>query len=753
MSSVKQQRNPLLLPLLLPLLQVLLPGVHGDRDCSLQDFKAGSFFDSNFEMQGLSDSYSSGLSLRVHCKLGFRGFFKLTCQDGTWKHVGDRCSAISCGHPGDVMFADFSLVRGDDFVFGSQVQYSCHRGYQMTSLTSTRNCMQGGWDGHLPVCEALQCPVLAVDPKVSVDGDVEQAVAGSVVRFSCRDRGDQLVGAAQIECDETGTWTHAPPICKEISCPVPPLENFQVNNQKAVYREKDVLRYSCDAGFRKLDGRPILCLKMGLAAQWTPAPQCELITCALPRPLPEGTVFLPQDKFKFKVRETVRVKCSDDRWVKDTHTQDTQLHCTQTGDWDHRPTCQLVTCDKVGDHVYIWGRTPKYQVDLNKPVTYKCHTDYEETSKEATCTRNGLTPQPLCTERGCSKPDFKNTDITDRPQYDKYRHNARLNLKCRYDERVRFPVTCHYGNWKGLTACKEKPCAAAPELSNGEMEEASQALYEHGAYVWFRCTGGQDRFKVTCQSGTWINSRTCEDVPCTSAPVIANAQMLSVGNPPFANGHKLNLRCTTGATDFTMSCQSGKWRPEHTCPEPSTCGDAQIHNGFSLERQKNLFYTCSSGFKLLSQAWWGVARCEGGRWTTQDCVEATDCGPAPSIPHLNVTYTRQSFSHGESVPLQCESGYTSQLPHQELTCNQGTWTPAGVDYEHICTPELRLCRVPPRRENALVLAPVKEQYSSGTVLTYQCRDGFTMEGNPDYRCYNGTWDQHDIFCVASRDVL
>uniref|UniRef100_A0AAV2KN70 Sushi domain-containing protein n=1 Tax=Knipowitschia caucasica TaxID=637954 RepID=A0AAV2KN70_KNICA len=339
-QGVKQQRNPLLLPLLLPLLQVLLPGVHGDRDCSLQDFKAGSFFDSNFEMQGLSDSYSSGLSLRVHCKLGFRGFFKLTCQDGTWKHVGDRCSAISCGHPGDVMFADFSLVRGDDFVFGSQVQYSCHRGYQMTSLTSTRNCMQGGWDGHLPVCEALQCPVLAVDPKVSVDGDVEQAVAGSVVRFSCRDRGDQLVGAAQIECDETGTWTHAPPICKEISCPVPPLENFQVNNQKAVYREKDVLRYSCDAGFRKLDGRPILCLKMGLAAQWTPAPQCELITCALPRPLPEGTVFLPQDKFKFKVRETVRVKCSDDRWVKDTHTQDTQLHCTQTGDWDHRPTCQ-----------------------------------------------------------------------------------------------------------------------------------------------------------------------------------------------------------------------------------------------------------------------------------------------------------------------------------------------------------------------------------------------------------------------------
>lgn len=103
------------------------------------------------------------------------------------------CEARSCGHPGDVQFGDFRLTLGEDFVFGSRVEYTCHKGsekaevlsvvfwnkgpscatsiqlswrfpsvllyvlhhcsYIMASRRSTRNCMAQGWDGGVPVCE------------------------------------------------------------------------------------------------------------------------------------------------------------------------------------------------------------------------------------------------------------------------------------------------------------------------------------------------------------------------------------------------------------------------------------------------------------------------------------------------------------------------------------------------------------------------------------------------------------------------
>lgn len=43
----------------------------------------------------------------------------------------------SCGHPGDAQFADFRLVAGDDYVFGSQIVYECNPGYDKIKKKSS----------------------------------------------------------------------------------------------------------------------------------------------------------------------------------------------------------------------------------------------------------------------------------------------------------------------------------------------------------------------------------------------------------------------------------------------------------------------------------------------------------------------------------------------------------------------------------------------------------------------------------------
>ncbi|XP_078114520.1 complement factor H-like [Sander vitreus] len=261
-------------------------------DCTLEQFLNGPKFDSNFDTTGLQTSYPAGKQIRVGCNVGYSGFFKLTCVEGKWESKGTVCQPKSCGHPGDAQFADFNLEIGDDFVFGSKVVYTCHKGYQMVSRTNYRHCMNEGWDGVVPVCEAQQCPVIHVDNNVQVNGDPEEATYGNVVRFSCKSNSDILSnpGSAELYCDENGEWSGQPPKCIEIKCTVPPIENGHVPDRNIQeYKEHDVLHFMCNSQYKPTEDRPSRCTKVGIKAEWTPTPACEPITCKLTLPPLEGT--------------------------------------------------------------------------------------------------------------------------------------------------------------------------------------------------------------------------------------------------------------------------------------------------------------------------------------------------------------------------------------------------------------------------------------------------------------------------------
>lgn len=59
----------------------------------------------------------------------------------------------------------------------------------------------------------------------------------------------------------------------EISCPKPPPGNFEVQGAKTVYNKNEILIYSCNEGYKKVDERPSLCKKVGHSSQWTPQGQ------------------------------------------------------------------------------------------------------------------------------------------------------------------------------------------------------------------------------------------------------------------------------------------------------------------------------------------------------------------------------------------------------------------------------------------------------------------------------------------------
>lgn len=60
-------------------------------DCTLQQFMNGQMYDSNFDISDLEASYPVGQQLKVNCKIGYSGFFKLICTNIGWKHIGKKC--------------------------------------------------------------------------------------------------------------------------------------------------------------------------------------------------------------------------------------------------------------------------------------------------------------------------------------------------------------------------------------------------------------------------------------------------------------------------------------------------------------------------------------------------------------------------------------------------------------------------------------------------------------------------------------
>lgn len=71
----------------------LLPSSHGHwchvcpADCKREDF----LYDSNFDTSNLERTYPHGREVRVYCKTGYSGFFKLVCTDGVWTSKGKLC--------------------------------------------------------------------------------------------------------------------------------------------------------------------------------------------------------------------------------------------------------------------------------------------------------------------------------------------------------------------------------------------------------------------------------------------------------------------------------------------------------------------------------------------------------------------------------------------------------------------------------------------------------------------------------------
>ncbi|XP_045062740.1 complement decay-accelerating factor-like, partial [Coregonus clupeaformis] len=112
-------------------------------------------------------------------------------------------SGKSCGSPGEGKNGHFDLSEG--ILFGDKVVATCNTGYMLVG-SDVRTCMDGGWDGRVPLCEVVKC---GKPPTIVNGGPVVQPEEmynyGDVVQYGC-EKDYTLVGTKSITCSENGEF-------------------------------------------------------------------------------------------------------------------------------------------------------------------------------------------------------------------------------------------------------------------------------------------------------------------------------------------------------------------------------------------------------------------------------------------------------------------------------------------------------------------------------------------------------------------
>ncbi|XP_031431319.1 coagulation factor XIII B chain-like isoform X2 [Clupea harengus] len=709
----------------------------------------------NVDLSRLDSSYDDGKAVRLPCVIGYTGLHRATCRGGKWELRRGLCQKKPCGHPGDTPNGDFNLATGDDFVFGSIVQYTCKTGYRMMSRNSERSCVNSGWDNDIPVCEVVKCPVIQVAPNVRASGNVEDGSYGDVIHFECQSQDMQLNGKDEIYCTSEGKWSDLIPTCKEIQCETPAMPNGKVTNAQPVYKWDDVLRYTCDEGYQARVGRT-KCSKLG----WNPKPECEENTCMLPHQVSTGTTRLPAGKNIFKPKDMVDIHC-EEGYRTSTFKERDSFHCGLDGEWSDTPDCQEIFCSRPRSsdvNIPYWPRIFSYKYKETLP--YSCNSNYKRPAEDATCQLEGWKPKPRCIRKeDCFQPVIKNGFIKPNKDYMPYKDTVVFSCKRGFklnNEGWWQKSICTKGSWSSTPKCIAENQCAAPRAADNVIYPHVKENYSDGQFQEFKCEPGytSDSGRIKCDNGQW-EKPDCkrESGLCNAPPDVEKGIIVPSYEKIYRNEAKVTYACHQSHKmngEDTITCNSGRWTDPPTCIEiqceKPDIPQGQVTNTKSVYKwDDDLRYTCDEGYKARE----GRTKCSKLGWTPKpECKENT-C----MLPHQVSTGTtrlpagKNIFKPKERVDIDCDEGYRTSTFKERDSFH------CGLDGEWSYTPDCQeiFCSRPLSSDVNIPSWAQRASYKYKETLRYSCYSNYKRPAE-DVTCQVEGWKPKTL-CIRKEDCF
>ncbi|XP_073073103.1 complement receptor type 2 isoform X3 [Manis javanica] len=634
-------------------------------------------------------------------------------KNGAWSGPAPHCelatSAVRCPPP-QILRGQILSGQKDQYSYNNTVEFACLLGFTMKGSPRVRCNAQGTWEPSAPVCEKeCQAPPKILNGKKE-DRRMIYFDPGTSMKYSC-DPGYELVGEASIHCTAEGVWTPAAPKCEVAECE--PIGKQLFKKPQDQFIRPDV-NSSCDEGYR-LDGSVYQQCK-GTIPWFIEIRLCKEITCPPPPVIYNGThTGSSTEDTVYGTTVTYTCNPGPEAGVTFHLIGESTIHCTsddqERGIWSHpAPLCNFslpaVKCSHVhvANGYKISGKEAPYF--YNDSVTFKCNDGFtlRGSSKIRCKASNTWDPEiPVCEKEAPCHPVGE--DLHKLPADS---HIISVNTSCQVGYQLtgyayRKCQDAENGVWfQRILLCKVIYCQPPPEIDKGRHRSVMVKHFLYGNEVSYECD--QEYYllgekTLRCISGSEEHGSWSGPPPqCLKSPAVTHCP-----NPEIKHGYKLNnshslyshndivyVACNPGFImngSHLIRCHtSNKWVPGvPTCIKMASLGcqpPLKIPNGnhsggdtARFSPGMSILYSCEQGYQLVGEA---LLLCTHmGNWSqpTPYCKEVNCSFPEYMHGIQEGPEPGKMYQYGTVVTVECEDGFTLEGSPQSQCQDDHRWNP------------------------------------------------------------------------------